>query len=248
MLPLPIFPLWTDLIWGGLLAGCSVLLVFLVLKSENNTPATIGLAWDADSFRRVLLGTLCGMAVVGIMLLALVLFSSLTVVPLQDPDYWDAVGYAALLLFVLAFMEEVVFRSYPLVRLAASVGVRASIYITSVFFAFYHGLNPENLLGPGVWGLFFGLTAIKTNGIAFPTGFHFGLNWMQSFFGMKLQYASALWTLTPGESNGLVSVEFIGLGIQILLLLLGVVLIEVYVRRRSTLKQNGGNLVAARFD
>lgn len=236
MFPLAAIPGWSSLIWGGLIAVCSVFLVFLFLKSERKKFRDIGFNWEAGSFRRLLVGILCGMAVVGVMLLVVVIFSSVHIERISSPDYWNSIGYSALVLFVLAFMEEVVFRSYPLIRLSESVGIRASIYITSIFFAFYHGLNPSNLLGPGVWGLFFGLAAIKTNGIALATGFHFGLNWMQSFFGMKLQYASSIWTVTPVEGSGLFPIESVGLGLQIILFAIGVVLIELHVRQDSNLQ------------
>jgi hypothetical protein len=81
--------------------------------------------------------------------------------------------------------------------------------------------------------LFFGIAAIGSKGIALPLGFHFGLNWMQSLFGMKTQYASSMWTIVPGLNDGALSVEFVGVVLQGILLVLGVVVIEVFLRRQS---------------
>ncbi len=128
-------------------------------------------------------------------------------------------------------MEELVFRSYPLVRLFESFGMRTSIYCTSLFFALYHGLDPGNLLGPGVWGILYGFAAIASRGIALPLGLHFGLNWMQSLFGMKTQFASSIWTIVPGTEEGMESAEFIGLILQLILLVTGVLLVERQIRR-----------------
>jgi len=67
--------------------------------------------------------------------------------------------------------------------------------------------------------------------IALPLGIHFGLNWMQSLFGMKTQFATSIWTIVPGPEEGIVSPQFIGLGLQVLLLAIGVLLVELYIRK-----------------
>jgi membrane protease YdiL (CAAX protease family) len=148
-----------------------------------------------------------------------------------NPDYLNALGFSILVLVVLALMEEIAFRSYPLVRLRDAFGVRTSIYCTSLFFALYHGVDATNLLGPGVWGILFGLAAIASRGIALPLGIHFGANWMQSLFGLKAQFATSLWTIVPGSEEGMVSTDVIGLVLQVVLLGIGVFLIELYVRK-----------------
>jgi len=235
--PPNLFQNWTMLFIGCLLVGVSLLLVALFLKREHRSFVEVGFDWTTKSRVQLIQGTLAGIAVVGVMLGVIIATTSVTVERVPNPDYWNSVGYAALILFVLALMEEVVFRSYPLFRLSENLGVRSSIYITSILFAFYHGLNPSNLLGPGVWGLFFGLAAIWTKGIALPLGFHFGLNWMQSLFGMKVQYASSIWTVVPGEQHGFFTTEAVGLSFQIILLVLGVTLIEIHVKKKPQAKR-----------
>ncbi|MDP5031644.1 MAG: CPBP family intramembrane metalloprotease, partial [Paraglaciecola sp.] len=183
--------------------------------------------------RRLILGILVGMAIVGLMLFTLTLFSPITIKRVANPDYLNSIGWAALILFVLALMEEIAFRSYPLVRLSESLGIRPSIYLTSIVFAFYHGLEPANLLGPGVWGLFFGLAAIKTKGIALALGLHFGLNFMQSLWGMKPQYASSIWTVLPDGTSRMFTSETVGLTLQCILLIVGVILIELHIRPKG---------------
>ncbi|WP_340677344.1 type II CAAX endopeptidase family protein [Paraglaciecola sp.] len=216
----------------------SMLVSMYLLKTEHSKLSSIGFTWGTNTARRLILGTVLGMAVVGIMLFTLTLFSPITIERVANPDYWNSMGWAALVLFVLALMEEIAFRSYPLVRLSESLGTRASIYITSIVFAFYHGLDPANLLGPGVWGLFFGLAAIKTKGIALPLGLHFGLNFMQSLCGMKPQYANSIWTVLPDGTTRMFASDTVGLTLQCILLIVGVILIECHVRQKAKAEQD----------
>lgn len=233
--PPSIFHDWTMIIIGSLLAGLSLGMVFLLLKVDNQKLDGVGINLSFESFIHFALGTLIGIVVVGVMLIVITTITPVDVQRVANPNVMNAVAYASLVLFVLALMEEIVFRSYPLFRLSESIGVRASIYITSIIFAFYHGLSPTNLLGPGVWGLFFGLAAIWTKSIALPLGFHFGLNWAQSLFGMKLKYATSIWILVPGDKGGLFDTEVVGWFLQIVLLILGLTLIEIFVRKDRTI-------------
>lgn len=209
-------------------------LVRVFLRLDATSFRDINLAWDRKTPARFAVGAVAGIALVGFMLATVVLLAGLRVEAVPNANYWDAIGFSILVLFLLALMEEVAFRTYPLVRLFESFGVRTSIYVTSIFFAFYHGLDPANLLGPGVWGLLFGLAAIASRGIALPLGFHFGLNWMQSLFGMKTRYATSLWTIEPGSGNQIASPELVGLVLQLALLAVAVLLIELYVRKSAS--------------
>jgi len=151
--PVPMFPTFGTLLVGSVGTLGAVILVRAFLKSESDTFADIRLVWDSGSPRRFLLGSVVGVALMGLMLVVIVALSGLAVESTPDPNYWNAIGVSMLVLFVLALMEEIVFRSYPLVRLFDAFGVRSSIYCTSLFFALYHGVDPANLLGPGVWGI-----------------------------------------------------------------------------------------------
>ncbi|WP_438862649.1 lysostaphin resistance A-like protein [Neptunicella sp.] len=237
-LSVPFLKEWMSLLVASVIAGLSFILAALLVKKERKSLADIGLGWNAKSVAKFMIGTLCGMLVMAIMLFIILGFSAISIELAPAPDYWNAIGYSALVLFALAAMEEIAFRTYPLFRLSEVFGVRTAIYITSLFFALYHGLSPMNLLGPGVWGLFFAISAIAFKGIAVPLGLHFGLNWLQSFVGMKLQYASSIWSIAPGEDNGLLSTETLGLGLQLFLLVLGVVVIEIYLRKTSKTGQS----------
>ncbi|MEO0347409.1 MAG: CPBP family intramembrane glutamic endopeptidase, partial [Pseudomonadota bacterium] len=169
-----------------------------------------------------------------LMIGSVLLFTPLEIGPASSGNTLPALSVAFFLIFLLGLMEEIVFRSYPLFRLDDAVGTRTAIYVTSVAFAFYHGLDASNLLGPGVWGLFYGWMALKTDSIALPTGFHVGLNYMQALFGMKPKYGGALWELEIGTQPGVLGAETLGFGLQIVLLAIGVVLVERLIRQRHS--------------
>ena len=230
----PIFPGSLHYLFGGtLLGGVSLLLVLFLLKRERTTPDRVGLQFRKSHLGHFFGGTVAGMGVVGLMIGTLTLLSPLRIESVAAPDYWNAIGWSAFILFVLALMEELAFRTYPLFRLSKTLGFRSSIYITAVVFAFYHGLSPMNLLGPGIWGLFFGLAAIRTGSIVLPLGFHFGLNWMQSLFGMKPEYSGSLWTIEVDSATAHFSQDTVGLALHLILMVIGVGLIEWHVRKKD---------------
>lgn len=231
--PIPAIGESVSLLVGTLVGSGALVLVVLFVRREQASLADVGMAWRAGSLRRFLLGAVLGAMILGAMLLALTLATSLTIERVPTPNLPNALGYSLHVLLVLAAMEEIAFRSYPLVRLREAFGVRTAIYVTSFFFAAYHGLDPMNLLGPGVWGLLYGLAALESGGLALPLGMHFGLNWMQSLFGMKTQFASSIWTVSTGADDGLVTVAQAGVILQLIVLVVGVVLIERHVRRGS---------------
>jgi membrane protease YdiL (CAAX protease family) len=101
-------------------------LVKTFLRFESRTFSDVGLAWQSGTLRRFALGTVAGAALVGLMLAVIVALAGLSVESTPNPNYRNAIGFSALVLFVLALMEEVVFRTYPLVRLLDSFGLRTS--------------------------------------------------------------------------------------------------------------------------
>lgn len=226
-------PGWHELAVGSALTLVSLVVIALLLRRERLSFADIGLAVDTGTFGRFLGGMVLGIAITVAMLAIITGLTSLRIESVASPDYGNAIGFSFVVLFVLAYMEEIAFRSFPLVRLQQAWGIRTAIYATSVGFALYHGPDPMNLLGPGVWGLLYGLAAVASRGIALPLGVHLGANWTQGLFEMKTQYASGIWQLVPGSTAGPVPVAQAGIALQVVLLVVGVVLIEIYVRRHS---------------
>src|SRR5690606_41626659 len=85
----------------------------------------------------------------------------------------------------------------------------------------------------GIWALIFGIAAVRSKGIALPTGIHVGLNLIQSIFGMSKGIES-FWLTSQDENTS----SFIAnLVIRILILLTGILLTENYIRRSSDFQQ-----------
>jgi len=139
----------------------------------------------------------------------------------------------------LAFMEEVAFRSYPLVCLRKAYGLRTAQLIIAIAFALYHIANGWNIVaafgGTFAWSYVFGLAAAWSGGIAAATGLHVALNLAQSVLNMKGQ-GGASWKLS---FNGIPSAESaaraqnVGIVLQILVLIVTIVVMELYIRRNA---------------
>lgn len=138
----------------------------------------------------------------------------------------------------LAFMEEVAFRGFVFFNLEKIMGLRFTIIITSMIFAYYHDISGATfiyqLLGPGVWGIIYGISAIWSKGLAMPTGIHIAANFVLASLGMK-DNNQAIWVIDySSEVTEIVQshTETIGIYVQVMLLLLGICMTEWYVRRR----------------
>lgn len=208
-------------------------LITLLLRREGASFGSIGLT-TRKALPQFFVGLAAGHAVCALMIGSVLLFTPLEIGPASSGNTLPALSVAFSVIFLLGLMEEIVFRSYPLFKLDDAAGTRTAVYVTAVAFAFYHGLDASNLLGPGVWGLLYGWMALKTNSIALPTGFHVGLNYMQALFGMKPKYGGAIWEPEIGTQAGVLGTETLGFGLQIVLLVIGVVLVEQLIRQRRS--------------
>lgn len=218
---------------AGIVIAAMLFLIGGLLRLEHGSFRDIGLHFHSRAPLQFVAGLGLGLAVVAVMLAAVLVFTPLEVQLSLDINVAAVLIASFVVLFALALMEEIVFRSYPLFKLRQAWGIRPAVYITSVAFAFYHGLALDNLLGPGVWGLFYAWMALSTNNIALATGFHVGLNWLQAVFGMKPQYSGSIWELTTGPGPGLLEVGTLGLLMQGILLVAGIVIVESLARKQG---------------
>lgn len=210
-------------------------LILAYLRFEKKTLKDIALVWDSKSLPLFVIGLVVGLVLCLLMYLVLAAISPLTITMVAQPDFLRSLGLAFLILCGLALMEELAYRSFPFLKLQSQVGMRTAIYVSSISFALYHGLDVMNFIGPGVWGIYYGLMAIWSRGIALPFGFHVGLNWLQTLFGAKPHYAEGLWVMGQESGKGILTLESAGLGLQVILLLIGVALVEWTVRRGQSI-------------
>lgn len=222
---------------------CSLLawgITHLFLKFDGLSFSQIGLKWESDTLKKFFLGCSIGVGIAIVMLGIVVLFTDLTIE--RNVAAINPLAMFWLLMFLpLSFMEELAFRGYTFIKLNKILGLRLTLIITSILFAYYHDATGATfmtqLLGPGIWGIIYGITAIWSDGIALPTGLHAAVNVVLAFFGMKSdRYQHAIWEIDfPTEvTDAMVAhTEMIGLSVQFLLLAFGIFLTEWYLRKRK---------------
>lgn len=171
-------------IMGSLVA---LLILFGFLKLEGKPWRDYALTVDKLTLVRFALGAITAMVLATTMFLLQVWYSGLEI-SFTSVNIVPFLGMS-LSLIPLAFMEELAFRSYPLLKLKNAYGIWVAQFVIAILFALYHYIGGWTLLasfiGPGVWSFAFGLLALKSKGIALPTGFHFGLNFALAAIGNK---------------------------------------------------------------
>ncbi len=93
--------------------------------------------------------------------------------------------YGILTFFLVALVEETVFRGYFLQRLLLSLDEKYAIFLSSVTFGILHFFNPNvNFLGfmmISTMGVLLGLCYLETRSLYLPIGLHFAWNYFEGF-------------------------------------------------------------------
>lgn len=212
-------------------------LTWLFLKNQKTLFKDVGLVWERSSLPKFFMGVLIGTAFIAIVLLVLVSLTELELrrssntIPMQ-------IWFSSLMVIIpLAFLEELVFRSYAFLELNKAYGLLWAQFIAAIVFALYHVVGGWRwevaFLGPFVWAWVFGLAAIWSRGIALPTGIHAALNFLQMVTGMKKGKGS-LWVLDL-KGNHTIAAEAmanrVGLCMQIFILIAAVVATWLFLKR-----------------
>jgi membrane protease YdiL (CAAX protease family) len=168
-------------IWVAASLVIAICLVYLFRKYiDKKTFKSIGLDLSA----------LYPNAVVGLFLgIFLVCAGALLIFYFRGIEWIDIVSNtrelfsSAVLLLMVAFSEEIVFRGYVLSNLMKSFNKWVSLLINAILFALVHASNPgvpwTALLNTFIGGLLIGITYISTRNLWLPIGFHFTWNFMQ---------------------------------------------------------------------
>lgn len=232
-----------SIITPGLYYGISgtlgaLLVAFVFVRLEKRPLAVIGLQWEKQTPLRFLYGVLTG---IGLFLFVVGIICFTASLRLQ---FTKTVNYTAILfhlipVFFLALMEEIGFRTFPLVKLEKSYGIITTQCILALLFAGYHMLNGWGIaisfMGPFIWSFVFGLSASWSGGIAMSTGIHFSLNVMQGLAGLKSENFSVFNIIEKNKpAQALLSSQSAGIFAHVLVLL-GAVGITIWYNRR---KQN----------
>ena len=231
-------PKWKSFAYGlfGMLSA--IVCTYFFCRLEKQSFKDIGLVWQAGTFFRFIKGFVLGSLL--FIFILIILFTLIEIKIVTNPlksSLLDMFWYLAII--PLALMEEIAFRSYAFLKLNKKFGLRTTQFIVCIAFALYHILQGWNVsiafLGPAVWAWVFGLAAVWSGCIALPTGIHVALNIWQPLTGMKTgNYYAALLLDYPPVTTGkiMVAAEYAGVGIQIFVLVVAIILTEYYIRKR----------------
>lgn len=219
-------------IFGTLIA---FLVIFVFLKLDRQSWKDYFLTIEKKTFSRLAKGMIFGFLLAASMFLLQTWYSGLQITFTNASI--SRFILMSMSLLPLAFMEELAFRSYPFFKLNKAFGVWTAQVAIAILFALYHYVGGWSLIasfiGPGVWSFAFGLLALRSNGIALPTGFHFGLNLALAAIGNKYWIPGLFeieFAKTPTEEM-LRSNEYFGGLLQ--LSLLAVLLVLTYTYRKK---------------
>lgn len=221
--------------FGTLLA---LLITYHVSKFNQVSMKQNGLNWESKTPSRLFVGLFIGSAIAGAMLFAIVNLTELEINRYENSNILMALFWM-LAIIPLGFMEEVAFRGFVFFKLEEIIGLRFTILLTSILFAYYHDLSgatfTSQLLGPGVWGIIYGVSAIWSKGLAVPTGIHIGANIVLASLGLN-DSNYAIWMIDYQyeiTEKTQLHTEMIGLFGQLFLLLIGIFMTEWYLRRKA---------------
>lgn len=223
--------------YGIIGTGVALLVTWIFLRFEKRLFCHIGLLWSSQTLKRFCFGLAIGLLLATVMTLLLIQFTDLTITFATNYSI-TAFFILSVALVPLAFMEEVAFRAYPFLSLRSTIGIWGAQIVIAVLFALYHVAGGESLigslLGPGIWAFVFGLVAMRSGGIAMPTGVHLGVNIIRAAIGQH-KGISPIWTInysTNGTPAMEQNVETIASILQIILLVACVIAIEAYRRKK----------------
>ncbi|KFC60432.1 hypothetical protein FEM08_08090 [Flavobacterium gilvum] len=169
-------------------------LILLFAKRDKLTLSDIGLKIKSTHFPRFLSGFGLGFILVLIQALIASNFAEIKFNLSGNISVLSIISSLGLY-FVIALREELVFRSYAMRNLANSINpVFALVFITIIFILEHviSGMSWKmSIIGSGLGGILFGLSALKTKGIALPLGIHFAWNFTQCLLGFKSN--SGIW-------------------------------------------------------
>lgn len=231
----PAYERWAHALSGTAAAGLTTL---LFLRLHKQRAAEVNLFLAKTTFRNFLLGLLIGIVLMGLLTTIIIQSAGLVLTP-NTSHRLSFLLFIALPLIPMAFLEELAFRAYPFEVLKKYSGTRLAILSTSLLFALYHLANgwsiQDSFLGAGAWGMLFGLAAAYSGGIAMPTGLHFGVNLTTAAFGATDQ-ANSFWILRRSDGTSAANYQSSQLETllpQIAILLTGILLMEIYLRKKK---------------
>ncbi len=233
-------PTYERLAYGVIGTTVAFIATYLFLRNDKKSFRDIGLKFEQTTLKKFFTGVLFGIILMGAATLFVISYSGFKVESNPNSSILHFLLSTSPFI-LLAFMEEVGFRGYPLVILKKYTGSRMAIIITSLLFALYHIANGWSIssafMGTGVCAIIFGSSAIYSNGIAMPTGIHYAFNLTTATFGITNE-SHNLWTLKQQNGLSLENYETSQLTTllpQVFFLLVGIIFMQIILKRKKML-------------
>jgi len=158
-----------------------VLFTWIVRKYvDRKSFKSLGFTWK-DYSNEAGLGFFAALAMLGIGTLILVLLNFLSFIGSNTNA--GLLFIEIVIMIVVAFVEELLFRGYLLNNLMQSMNKWLALGVSSILFAIFHGNNPDvtifAIVNIVLAGFFLGLNYIFTKNLWFGIFFHFAWNYFQ---------------------------------------------------------------------
>jgi hypothetical protein len=194
---------------ASVVANAVVMRVF-----ERASLAGIGLYWNADSIRNLVLGLAGGIGAACLVILAPIVVGAAEIHAVAGGETnVRTILYVSILLLFGSAGEEMLFRGYAFQKLIGLLGPFATILPVSVLFAWAHAGNQSvtllALANTFLWGVLLGWAFVRAGDLWLPIGLHFGWNWVLPLLGvnlsgftMKMTGFTVAWKAGPFWSGG----------------------------------------------
>jgi membrane protease YdiL (CAAX protease family) len=235
--------------------GAIVLTILFRRFVDRRTVKSLGLSLAAEYRRDFAVGLCLGTGLIFLLFVGLLLAGQFSIVEVKPPG-WEVLT-VALVMSIVVFQEELIFRGYLLTNLRQSAGPWASLILVSMLFAAVHSTNPNgswiSMLNILLAGVLLGVYYLHRGNLWLPVGLHFSWNVVQGcVVGVPVSGIAlpSIITLDIHGNDMLTGGEFgfegslIGTGV----LIAAIVGLHLYYRRPAAHRQDqvsSANLTAA---
>ena len=179
---------WGEILLGAIATIAVFILTLIFARWEKLKLTDIGVIPVKQTSRLFIYGFGIGLFLAIVQGLSVVAFSNSKLVYVLQPSYLSILLNLFLYL-ILALREELAFRGYALRSLAYAIGSWKAQLIIATIFSLEHLAGgytfKQAFLGAGIGAILFGITALKSKGIALPAGIHAAWNFGQWSIGFK---------------------------------------------------------------
>jgi membrane protease YdiL (CAAX protease family) len=233
-----------DLLSIFLASVLTFLLVFLFTRWEQLRLIEVGIVPGKSTIQRFIAGYVTGLSMALIQALTVFSFGHLQLIPVPNITAQQIILPFSLYFFV-ACREELAFRSYSLRSLDYTFSSAFALFFITVIFVLEHvvaGMTWKMaIIGSGLGGVLFGVSALKTRGLALPLGLHSAWNFGQWMTGFKNKPGVWNAVVEKGYETETENVSLVAFVSVMLLAIMGIVLF--YMRKTTAEKKAAANMV-----